>query len=132
MNIGEHAQVKGLSKEELETRDELVLMPSERIQAIPDRSTADAAKKLGGHGTSSFNKNIKFDSGLDIISEGLDTLKNLDRDMNEELDRQVPLIDEIDTKIDKASRQLVISKTIMSNSRKTLTRYGPAASSVSI
>ncbi|KAF3636660.1 hypothetical protein FXO38_09051 [Capsicum annuum] len=30
--------VKGLSKEELETRGELVLMPSERIQAIPDRS----------------------------------------------------------------------------------------------
>ncbi|CDP07134.1 unnamed protein product [Coffea canephora] len=29
---------------------------------------------------------------------GLDTLKNLGQDMNEELDRQVPLIDEIDTK----------------------------------
>ncbi|PHT37689.1 hypothetical protein CQW23_21262 [Capsicum baccatum] len=131
-------QFKGLSKEELETCGELVLMPSERIQAILDRSTTDAAKKPGGCGTSSFNKNIKFDSegqfndgyyeqtdedeGLDVISEVLDTLKNLARDMNEELDRQVPLIDEIDTKVDKASRQLVISKTIMSNSRKTLTR----------
>jgi len=66
------------------------------------------------------------DQGLDIISEGLDTLKNLANDMNEvglwilllhmeycpkkidiyqllwffqELDRQVPLIDEIDTKV---------------------------------
>ncbi|XWS73721.1 hypothetical protein CRYUN_Cryun02cG0152700 [Craigia yunnanensis] len=38
------------------------------------------------------------DEGLDIISEGLDTLKNIALDMNEEIDRQVPLMDEIDTK----------------------------------
>ncbi|KAK6141943.1 hypothetical protein DH2020_024316 [Rehmannia glutinosa] len=53
---------------------------------------------------------IKFhlmqDQGLDVISEGLDTLKNLAQDMNEELDRQVPLIDEIDTKVDTASSDL--------------------------
>ncbi|XP_049378840.1 syntaxin-71-like [Solanum stenotomum] len=129
-------KVKGLSQEELETRGDLVLMLSERIQAIPDGST-DAAKTTGGRGTSSFNKNIKFDSegqfnegfyeqteegthfrseyemrkmkqdeGLDVISEGLDTLKNLARDMNEELDRQVPLMDEIDTKVDKATTAL--------------------------
>ncbi|KAM3325414.1 hypothetical protein P3S67_000539 [Capsicum chacoense] len=54
-------KVKGLSKEELETRGELVLMPSERIQEIPDRSTTNATKKPGGRGTSSFNKNLKFD-----------------------------------------------------------------------
>ncbi|KAM3399080.1 syntaxin-71-like [Capsicum galapagoense] len=132
-----HKKVKGLSKEELDTRGELVLMLSERIQAIPDGSTTDAAKKPGGRGTSSFNKNIKFDSegqfddgyheqtdeathfrseyemrkmkqdeGLDVISEGLDTLKNLARDMNEELDRQVPLMDEIDTKVDKATSDI--------------------------
>ncbi|XP_047264138.1 syntaxin-71-like [Capsicum annuum] len=130
-------KVKGLSKEELETCGELVLMPSERIQTIPDRSTTDTTKKPRGRGTSSFNKNIKFDSegqfddgyyeqtdeaihfrleyemrkmkqdeGLNVISEGLDILKNLAHDMNEELDRQVSLIDEIDTKVDKASRQL--------------------------
>ncbi|MCD7471328.1 Syntaxin-71 [Datura stramonium] len=136
-------KVKGLSQEELETRGDLVLMLSERIQAIPDGST-DAAKKAGGFGTSSFNQKIKFDSegqftdgfyeqteeatqfrseyemrkmkqacnfpildeGLDIISEGLDTLKNLAHDMNEELDRQVPLIDEIDTKVDKATTDI--------------------------
>ncbi|KAJ0021372.1 hypothetical protein Pint_32199 [Pistacia integerrima] len=46
------------------------------------------------------------DQGLDIISEGLDTLKNLADDMNEELDRQVPLIDEIDTKVDKTTADL--------------------------
>ncbi|KAG5578117.1 hypothetical protein H5410_058251, partial [Solanum commersonii] len=98
-------KVKGLSQEELETRGDLVLMLSERIQAIPDGST-DAAKTTGGRGTSSFNKNIKFDSGLDVISEGLDTLKNLAHDMNEELDRQVPLMDEIDTKVDKATTDI--------------------------
>ncbi|XP_070018847.1 syntaxin-71-like isoform X2 [Nicotiana sylvestris] len=129
-------KVKGLSQEELETRGDLVLMLSERIQAIPDGST-DAAKRTGGFGTSSFNKNIKFDSdgqfddgfyqqtaetthfreeyemrkmkqdeGLDIISEGLDTLKNLAHDMNKELDRQVPLLDEIDTKVDKATTDI--------------------------
>ncbi|MQL84500.1 hypothetical protein Taro_017001 [Colocasia esculenta] len=39
------------------------------------------------------------DQGLNFISEGLDTLKNLAQDMNEELDRQVPLMDEIDAKV---------------------------------
>ncbi|KAK3022477.1 hypothetical protein RJ639_045806, partial [Escallonia herrerae] len=46
------------------------------------------------------------DQGLDIISEGLDTLKDLAHDMNEELDRQVPLVDEIDTKVDGATADL--------------------------
>lgn len=39
------------------------------------------------------------DQGLEVIAEGLDTLKNMAHDMNEELDRQVPLMDEIDTKV---------------------------------
>lgn len=34
-------------------------------------------------------RRIRQDEGLDFISEGLDTLKNLAEDMNEELDRQV-------------------------------------------
>ncbi|KAI3474660.1 hypothetical protein Pfo_029845 [Paulownia fortunei] len=46
------------------------------------------------------------DQGLDVIAEGLDTLKNMAHDMNEELDRQVPLMDEIDTKVDKATADL--------------------------
>nr|CAB3456882.1 unnamed protein product [Digitaria exilis] len=46
------------------------------------------------------------DEGLDFISEGLDTLKNLAEDMNEELDRQAPLMDEIDTKVDKANLEM--------------------------
>ncbi|KAJ0964694.1 hypothetical protein J5N97_025832 [Dioscorea zingiberensis] len=51
-------------------------------------------------------RKIKQDQGLDVIAEGLDTLKNMAHDMNEELDRQVPLIDEIDTKVDKATSDL--------------------------
>ncbi|KAI7751339.1 hypothetical protein M8C21_023436 [Ambrosia artemisiifolia] len=46
------------------------------------------------------------DQGLDVISEGLDTLKNMAQDMNEEVDRQVPLMDEIDDKVDKATSDL--------------------------
>lgn len=129
-------KVKGLSKEELATRNDLVLVLPERIQSIPDGTTS-AVKQNGGWATSGSHKNIKFDSdghfgdeffqqseeasqfrgeyemrkmkqdqGLDIISEGLDTLKNLAHDMNEEVDRQVPLIDEIDTKVDRATADL--------------------------
>ncbi|XP_021806766.1 syntaxin-71-like [Prunus avium] len=51
-------------------------------------------------------RKIKQDQGLDMISDGLDTLKNMAQDMNEEFDRQVPLMDEIDSKVDKASADL--------------------------
>ncbi|XP_058771119.1 syntaxin-71-like [Vicia villosa] len=51
-------------------------------------------------------RRIKQDQGLDMIAEGLDTLKDMAHDMNEELDRQVPLMDEIDTKVDRASSDL--------------------------
>ncbi|GMH22455.1 hypothetical protein Nepgr_024298 [Nepenthes gracilis] len=51
-------------------------------------------------------RKIKQDQGLDIIAEGLETLKDLAHDLNEELDRQVPLMDEIDEKVDKASSDL--------------------------
>ncbi|CAA7027916.1 unnamed protein product [Microthlaspi erraticum] len=48
----------------------------------------------------------KQDEGLDVISEGLDALKNLARDMNEELDKQVPLMDEMESKVDGATSDL--------------------------
>ncbi|XP_062199599.1 syntaxin-71-like [Phragmites australis] len=51
-------------------------------------------------------RRIKQEEGLNFISEGLDTLKDLAEDMNEELDRQVPLMDEIDSKVDKANLEL--------------------------
>ncbi|XP_021278565.1 syntaxin-71-like isoform X2 [Herrania umbratica] len=130
-------KVSGISKEDQETRFDLVLALPERIKAISDGSTT-AANQTAGWGTSSSRKKIKFDSsgehfdsdfcqqteesnqfrqeyemrkmkqdeGLDIISEGLTTLKNIARDMNEELDRQVPLMDEIDTKVDKATSDI--------------------------
>ncbi|VVA17365.1 PREDICTED: syntaxin-71 [Prunus dulcis] len=50
-------------------------------------------------------RKIKQDQGLDMISDGLDTLKNMAQDMNEEFDRQVPLMDEIDSKV----RNIVLS-----------------------
>ncbi|KAJ6300111.1 hypothetical protein OIU76_020996 [Salix suchowensis] len=52
------------------------------------------------------NFDIPQDQGLDMISDGLDTLKNMAHDMNEEMDRQVPLMDEIDTKVDRATADL--------------------------
>ncbi|XP_008463931.1 syntaxin-71 isoform X2 [Cucumis melo] len=133
-----HKKVKGVPKEELEVRDDLVLALEEKIKAIPDGKTS-GAKHSGGWGSSSSFNNIKFDSssdgnfeseyfqqseessqfrneyemrkmkqdqGLDVISEGLDMLKNLAHDMNEELDRQVPLIEEIDSKVDKVTDEI--------------------------
>ncbi|CAN6224201.1 unnamed protein product [Urochloa humidicola] len=129
-------KVKGLSAEEKALRTDLVAALPHRIQAIPDAHDGGAtdqdagwnarpgikfddysAEKLeeGYFHTSEESeqfrreyemRRIKQDEGLDFISEGLDTLKNLAEDMNEELDRQVPLMDEIDTKVDKANLEI--------------------------
>ncbi|KAL0848573.1 hypothetical protein Bca101_021820 [Brassica carinata] len=123
---------KGLSQEELDVRNELVLSLREKIEAVPDGSVPE-----NDWAASSSYTNIRFDTnvsdnrvdseyfqqteesdqfkqeqemrrdqGLDFIAEGLDTLKNMAQDINEELDRQEPLVDEIDTKIDKAATDL--------------------------
>ncbi|XP_006291675.2 syntaxin-73 [Capsella rubella] len=129
-------KVKGVSKEELDARNDLVLLLRDKIEAIPETS----APVIGSWPASTSHSNIRFDTnvsdhrigseyfepteesdqfkqeyemrrikqdqGLDYIAEGLDTLKNMAQDINEELDRQEPLMDEIDTKIDKAATDL--------------------------
>ncbi|KAK6920096.1 Target SNARE coiled-coil homology domain [Dillenia turbinata] len=147
-------KVKGLSKEELEARSDLVSALKEKIESIPDGSATGPAQATGWAASASrtgikidTNSDGRFsseyfqrteesdkfrqeyemrklkqasfllfnlylyvifvqDEGLDVIAEGLDTLKSMAHDLNEELDRQVPLMDEIDEKVDKASSDL--------------------------
>ncbi|KAF5737569.1 syntaxin-71-like [Tripterygium wilfordii] len=54
-------KVKGLSSEEFAARNDLVLALPDRIQAIPDGTTA-APKKCGGWTSSAPRAEIKFDS----------------------------------------------------------------------
>ncbi|KAK4345721.1 hypothetical protein RND71_035897 [Anisodus tanguticus] len=126
-------KVKGLSGEELAARNDLVLALPDRINAIPDGSAAPP-KQSGGWRASGSRTEIKFDSGprfgghrrrlgnfekhgqryergllhlwflLYIIPIDIDT-KDMMQCM-QELDRQVPLMDEIDTKVDRATSDL--------------------------
>ncbi|GFZ11422.1 syntaxin of plants 71 [Actinidia rufa] len=123
-----YLQVRGLSTEEFAVRNGLVLALPDRIQAIPD-GTAGAPKQPGGWTALASRTEIKFNFSLTVNTsskqkessqfrqeyemrkmkqarEGLDTLKNMAHDMNEEMDRQVPLMDEINTKVDKATSDL--------------------------
>ncbi|KAI7996273.1 Syntaxin-71 [Camellia lanceoleosa] len=118
-------KVKGLSTEELAARNDLVLALLDRIQAIPDgiacsqtiwRSTVHFPRKSSliqmGSSTGNTSKETKSppiqqEYEMRKMKQAcLDTLKNMAHDLNEEMDRQVPLMDEIDTKVDKAAFDL--------------------------
>ncbi|CAM0951083.1 unnamed protein product [Alopecurus aequalis] len=129
-------KMKGVSREDMALRPDLVAALHQRIQSIPvpeggsgeggmadqngarpgirfdsSAETLDESYFQTSEESEAFRREyemrrIKQDEGLDFISEGLDTLKNLAEDMSEELDRQVPLMDEIDRKVDKANSEL--------------------------
>ncbi|CDY48918.1 BnaA09g39190D [Brassica napus] len=134
-------RVKGLSQEEFDARNDMVLSLREKIESVPEGSVpingwtastsytnirldtnvyddrVDSGYFQRTEESGNFKQEYKMrrmkqaslclqDQGLDFIAEGLDTLKNMAQDINEELDRQEPLVDEIDTKIDKASTDL--------------------------
>ncbi|KAJ8899807.1 hypothetical protein K2173_019507 [Erythroxylum novogranatense] len=113
-------KVKGLSIEELAARSDLVLALPDKIQAVPDGAAMTLEMILCDEReqSSQFKKEeyemclVKKDQGLDMICEGLDTLKNMARDMNEVLDRQVPLMDKIDTKL-RSGRNFFIDIVLM-------------------
>ncbi|KAL0719752.1 hypothetical protein Bca4012_069076 [Brassica carinata] len=134
--LGPDVKVKGLTTEELAARNDLVLALPARIEAIPDGTAGGPKATSAWAPSTASRPDIKFDSdgrfdddyfqeshessqfrqefemrkikqaSLDMISEGLDALKNMASDMNEELDRQVPLMDEIDSKVDRATSDL--------------------------
>ncbi|KAJ7551139.1 hypothetical protein O6H91_06G000400 [Diphasiastrum complanatum] len=133
-----HKKVKGVTKEELAARPDIVLGLVGKIEAIPEGTIMGIKPKGGKPPAIPFEikmdgvnpedlihpeqyqdteeskgfrevvqkKKGKQDEGLEVISEGLETLKNMAQDINEELSRQVPLVEEIDSKVDKAALDL--------------------------
>ncbi|XWS28418.1 hypothetical protein CRYUN_Cryun25bG0067100 [Craigia yunnanensis] len=110
-------KVKGISQEDQETRFDMVLVLPERIKAIPDGSTT-AANQTGGWRISSSNKNIKFDSSEECFDSDFYQQTEESNQFRQEyemrkmkqackeMDRQVPLMDEIETKVDKATSDI--------------------------
>ncbi|KAH0448879.1 hypothetical protein IEQ34_022679 [Dendrobium chrysotoxum] len=103
-----YKKVKGLTKEDLAARNDMfnlfffIFFLDGSFDANYFQQTEESNKFRQEFEM----RKMKQDQGLDTIAEGLDTLKNMAHDMNEELDRQVPLIDEIDTKVDRANADL--------------------------
>jgi SYP7 family syntaxin len=71
-----------------------------------------------------FEKSKKIqDEGLDEISKGLRVLKNLGGEMDEEIKRQEPIMDTIDTKMDTVTAEMRTAngrlKSIITSMRST-------------
>ncbi|KAJ8450247.1 hypothetical protein Cgig2_033441 [Carnegiea gigantea] len=117
------AEVKRLSREELEARNDLVYALKDRIESIPDGTPGPPKQTVGWAAFASktgiridlpsvamfgdiIQLNFVQDEGLDYIAEGLDTLKDMARAMDEEMDKQVGVLDEMDEKTDRAASDL--------------------------
>ncbi|KAL9272722.1 Syntaxin-71-like protein [Drosera capensis] len=106
-------KVKGVSNEDMETRNEMVFALGDGIKAIPDGATA-AAAKTSGWGASEPRTKIKFDMDephddqfFQESEESRQFRQEYEmRKAKQELDRQVPLMDEIEEKVDKATSDL--------------------------
>ncbi|CAA3003710.1 syntaxin-71, partial [Olea europaea subsp. europaea] len=105
-------KVKGLSTEEIAARNDLAFLHC-LIGFKPYRLAVQLhpSNREQSEESSQFRQEyemwkLRQDQGLDVIAQGLDTLKNTSHEMNEELYRQVPLMDEIDTKVDQAMSDL--------------------------
>ncbi|KAL0847188.1 hypothetical protein Bca101_020434 [Brassica carinata] len=107
-------KVKGLTKEERESRCDLVIALADRIQVIPDGHERQANNEWGG--ASAPNKNIKFDISEEDMDDGFfqqtEESSQFRQEMRalmlyqKELDKQVPLMDEMETKVDGATSDL--------------------------
>ncbi|XP_024543286.1 syntaxin-71 [Selaginella moellendorffii] len=128
-------KVKALSPEDLAARPDLVVALAARIDDIPEGTMMGAKKKKkidkshieikidsaaaafrseryehtaesAAYQEEFQHRKNKQDQNLDIISEGLSTLKNMAEDISEELDKQDPMVGEMEEKIDKATGDL--------------------------
>ncbi|KAL3531963.1 hypothetical protein ACH5RR_005484 [Cinchona calisaya] len=102
-------RLKGYQEKNLLCVMDLVLALPDRIEAIPDAGAA--APKQSGDESNQFRQEYKMckmrqDQVLEVKAEGLDDLKTMAHDMNEELDRQVHLMDAFDARVDKVTSDL--------------------------
>ncbi|BBM98923.1 syntaxin of plants SYP7 [Marchantia polymorpha subsp. ruderalis] len=82
-----------------------------KIDAMSPEQVMSGSQNQSSEESSSFaqeadRRKAKQDESLEVISEGLTTLGNMAQDINEEMDKQTTLVDEIDSKVDKAATEM--------------------------